>query len=97
MVKKKITPSQDGMRNTTVADSFQVVEQTTKDKNEEKLSENEEITEFSDGINTNDNNSNTKINRMDEATKPSKANTEPTEEKDEGKDVGLGKTNEEES
>ena len=80
MVKKKITPSQDGMKNTTVEDYFRVAVQTTKDKNEEKLSENVEIIEFSEGT-TNDNNSNTKINRTEEATKSSKANTETTEEK----------------
>ena len=95
MVRKKIVLSQNGMRNTAVADYYPVLEQTTKDKNEEELSKNEEKIEFSDGINTNDNNdSNARINRTEEATKTSKAYTEPAEEKDKGEDEGADKKTE---
>ena len=94
MVKMKTTPSQDGMRNTTVSDYFRPVEETTKDKNKGKLSENEEIIEFLEGITNDNNNSNTKINQTEEATKLSKANTETTEEKDEREDARADKKTE---
>ena len=91
MVKLKDIPSQDGMRNKTVADYFQPVKQTKKDKNEGKRSGNEEISAISEEIITNDNNNgNIKINQTEEATKTSKAYTETTEEKDKD-ELELGK------
>ena len=85
------------MRNTTVGDYILSNRVNNRGQRWRKLSENEEVIEFLDGINNNDNNdSNTKINWTEETTKPSKANTESKEEKDEEKDEELGKTNEEE-
>ena len=103
MVKLKDIPSQDGMRNKTVADYFQPVKQTKKDKNEGKRSGNEEISAILEEIITNDNNNgNIKINQTEEATKTSKAYTETTEEKDKdelevGKNEGKNKEDAENS
>ena len=90
MVKLKDIPSQDGMRTQSVTDFFQSWKQTKTNKNEGKGLENGGTIEFLKKI-TNDTNDNTKINinQTEEATESPKANTETTDEMDEGEDAGA--------
>ena len=92
MVKLKDIPLQDRMRIQSVTDFFQPWKQTKTNKNKGKGLENGEIIEFLKKI-TNDTNDkdNTKINinQTEEATESLKANTETTDEMDEGEDAGA--------
>ena len=99
MVKKKITPSKDGMRNTSVDDYFRVAKQTTEDKNKEKPLKNDEIAAFLVGNNDNTNDNSTTTNTTTTTTRPKEAtimgtDTAPVDEENE---LGLGKTDGEES
>ena len=94
MVKLKDIPSQDGMRIQSVTDFFPPWKQTKTNKKEGKGFENGEVIEFTKEITNDDGNTDIKINRTEEATKTSKAYTEPPEEKDEGEDEGADKKTE---